>query len=580
MAFISTVLKKKWLIVAVLVVLGGGYYAYRSNQSAVPTTSYVSAKVERGTLTVSVSSTGEVDVTNQVEVKPKGSGDVVSVPVVNGQAVKAGTVLAQLDTSDALKTVRDAQSSLDSAKLALAKLEQSADALSLLQAQNSLDQAKESKQTTLDDLANTYENGFNKVANTFLTLPAVMSGLQDALYGLSLGSGGQSNKYFYVNEVERTDSRVIQYANDASVAYETARSAYDASFTHYKSINRSSGVVTIEALISETYTTTRLVAEAVKSTTNLVQFYVDKLSERSLKPSAGATVYLNSLNSYTGQMSSALSDLLSVQTSIQNDKTSLVGADRSIAEKTESLVKLKAGADPLDVKTQQLSIQQRENTLADARAALSDYTVRAPFGGVVAQVSVKVGDAASSGTAVATLVTTQRLANVSLNEVDVAKVKVGQKVVLSFEAIDGLTEVGQVADIATIGTTSQGVVSYAVKINFAGQDERIRDAMSVSANIITDVRQDVLMVPSSAVKTQGGRTYVQVLVSGVPQQKTVEVGLANDSMIEVVSGVQEGDEVVTQTITSGATSTTNTSTQSTQQRGGTSGIRIPGVGGF
>jgi hypothetical protein len=184
------------------------------------------------------------------------------------------------------------------------------------------------------------------------------------------------------------------------------------------------------------------------------------------------------------------------------------------------------------------------------------------------------------------LVTQQKLAELSLNEVDVAKVKVGQKATLTFDAIEDLSLTGVVAEVESLGTVSQGVVSYKVKINFDTQDEQVKSGMSVSAAIIIDVHQDVLTVPNAAIKNQGTTYYIETLnnpsaeVAGVqgvtsasaPQQQTVEVGLADDTSTEIILGLQEGDHVISRTITTKATSAATAPSlfgASTNRTGGT-----------
>ena len=95
-------------------------------------------------------------------------------------------------------------------------------------------------------------------------------------------------------------------------------------------------------------------------------------------------------------------------------------------------------------------------------------------------------------------------------------------------------------EIDTIGTVSQGVVTYNVKIGFDTQDERVKPGMSVSTDIITDVRQDVLMVPNSAIKSS---SYVEALANGQPVREPVEIGLSNNTMTEIISGLNEGDKI-------------------------------------
>ena len=135
---------------------------------------------------------------------------------------------------------------------------------------------------------------------------------------------------------------------------------------------------------------------------------------------------------------------------------------------------------------------------------LADYTVRAPFDGVIAEFNVKKGDTVSAGSSVGMLVTKQQIATISLNEVDAAKVKVGQKATLIFDAVSDLTITGEVAEVDAVGTVSQGVVSYNVKVVFDVQDERIKPGMTVTANIIISSKPNVLMVKTSAIKNQDG----------------------------------------------------------------------------
>jgi multidrug efflux pump subunit AcrA (membrane-fusion protein) len=155
-----------------------------------------------------------------------------------------------------------------------------------------------------------------------------------------------------------------------------------------------------------------------------------------------------------------------------------------------------------------------------------------------------------------------------------------------------------VAEIDSVGTVSQGVVTYNVKMSFDTQDDRVKPGMSVSAAIITDIKQDILVVPNSAVKSQSGMSYVEMFdmplpapVDGLigsiskiaPNKIPVEVGLANDSDTEITSGIKEGDEIVTRTILPSASTKTATAAPSLfgsagGNRGttGGGGIRTPG----
>jgi len=300
-----------------------------------------------------------------------------------------------------------------------------------------------------------------------------------------------------------------------------------------------------------------------------LSFFKKKFKERQYSVPQSLTTYLSSLSTYTSTVNSNLSTLFSIKNTIVNSKM-------SIEEKTESLAKLKEGVSDLDLASQKLSLKQKENALLDVQEKLSDYYIRAPFNGTIVKVNVKKSDAASSGTAVATLVTRQKIAELSLNEIDAAKIKVDQKAMLSFDAVDGLNIAGKVAEVDAVGTVSQGVVTYNVKISFDTQDDRVKSGMSVSAAIIIDSKQDVLIVPNSAIKSGNNISYAEMLdktfsanqgsqgvaSDNLPKQQIVETGITDDTNIEIISGLKEGDQIIIKTINSSTSSSSSQQTPS------------------
>lgn len=562
-------------VIIVIIVAYSGYSIYKKYFAPKEPTRYVMTTVKKETIISSVSGSGQVSALNQIDVKPKASGDVVYVAVANGQEVRTGALIAQLDIVDAQKSVRDAETALETAKLELDNLLKPADELALLQSENSLIQAKDSKQKAEDDLASAYESGFNNVSNVFLNLPSIMSGLYDVLFSYNAtlgGASGQQNIDYYIDVASSYDAKAVQYGIDVRSKHKIARESYDKNFEDYKTVSRFSDNATIEKIISQTYETSKNLSEAIKSSNNLIQFYQDKLIEHNLKPSSVSTTHLASLSSYTGSVNSYLSTLLTAKNSIQNSKDAIVNAGQSIEEKTLSLKKTKSPPEDFDIRARKIAIQQKEDALTDAKQSLADCYIRAPFDGTIAKLNIKQGDTASVGTAVATLVTKQKLATISLNEIDAAKIKVGQKANISFDAIEGLEISGKVAETDTVGTVTQGVVTYSMKISFDTQDERVKTGMSVSVSITTDIKIDVLSVPNSAVKSQNGNgNYVEMFdvelpapVSGqqgspsetLPRQQPVEIGLSNDTQTEIVSGLKEGDKIVSKIILPAAATAT------------------------
>lgn len=223
-------------------------------------------------------------------------------------------------------------------------------------------------------------------------------------------------------------------------------------------------------------------------------------------------------------------------------------------------------------------------SLADYRNTQSDASKRqvtAPIAGTINEINIENGDdlsrtssnsATSAPIIIGDLETLKAL--IEVNEVDISKISIGQKVALKFDALDSLIVSGKVEKIDALGTVTQGVVTYNVTAGFDTLDERIKPQMSVTASIISNSKENVLIVPTGAITTEGDNYYVEVLNNGmVPQKIQVQIGMSNDTQTEITSGLNVGDKVVTQKIESSSTgSSSNSSNQNNQGGGGFGGI--------
>lgn len=267
-------------------------------------------------------------------------------------------------------------------------------------------------------------------------------------------------------------------------------------------------------------------------------------------------------------------------------QVSLRNAEIAVSQAKANLFSAKNGGSELErdrailrtkVDVAEESLRVAKLNYANALSDSAKRQVRAPIDGTVNAVNIKNGDDLSrlsnnsSSEAPIIIGDLKTLkAQVEVNEVDIPNIVLGQKVMMTYSAIDDLTVSGKIEKMDALGTITSGVVNYTVTIGFDSVDSRLRPGMSVSAKIITDVKQDVITVPNSALKVKNNKTYLEVLNSAtkLPEQRTIELGLANTTHTEIVSGVAVGDDVVTQTINPTAkTATTN------------SNVRIPGLGG-
>lgn len=275
--------------------------------------------------------------------------------------------------------------------------------------------------------------------------------------------------------------------------------------------------------------------------------------------------------------------------------------EKAIVDKTLQLAKETFTTDELKYNNSAVDI-----SLANAKleAALRSYqqvssTVYAPAAGVLSNLilaeGVVISDSTSSSITVSSgtdsttnsqSVTAQKVgaikdpkgqyqATLSLTEVDITKIKSGQKVTLTMDAFPDNTLTGTVLAVNTSGSVSSNVTSYSVSVLLDQTDLDIYTNMAVSANIIISAKDNVVMIPSTAIKTVNGISTVSVLKNKVPSVITVEAGDSNDTQTEIKSGISEGDVVVTSTVNSSNTKTTST----TKTNSSGSGSLFGGVGG-
>jgi len=510
---------------------------------------YVLSVVKRRSVISSVSGTGQVLASNQVNLSPKVSGDIVYLNAKAGQEIKSGFLVAQLDAGDALYDYETAKISYDNLT--------TIDVDDLYDAENTVVDAEE-------NLENTYTNAKASLSKSSID----MADLLDELGSLFDGYLSITNNY-------GLSKTAREYIDRAEESYYVSSKTQSDFIKKYRVVSNFTPREEIESMVKESYEISISISQALKYSQDAVVYLRDREERNQLKADEAYTLVTNLVT----KGNTVTSNISSVKNSLVTNKRSLENAERRLAN-------LREGPSVLELRAEDLSLRKKKE-------ALDNYYVRAPFGGIIASVSAGVGDSINSGVTVATLITKQKIAEISLNEIDAAKVKEGQKVTLVFDAIEGLSIPGQVIEVDMVGTINSGVVNYKIKIGFDIDDDRIKPGMTVTADIIVESKQDILAVSSSAVKTQGGMTYVEVVaeedsflqanlttgvsVSSSPKRVPVETGVSNDELIEIISGLVEGDKYIVRTISSSLISRTTSSGSTPSILGG--GTIRTGAGG-
>ena len=597
-------------IFTLVIVVIAGFFIFKKVSAEDDTVRYITKAVEKGVLVSSISGTGQIANSNQVDIKPKVSGNIVSINAVNGQKVKKSDLIVQIDSREAATQVAEAMANLEVAQLDLQELITPTDQSTLLQAKNSLKDAEDSLiklklehenacKESVDgkinaelNLEESYVDAYNEIADAFLSLPDVIGGVYNVILSNGIiesgaSTEGSSNKWALINSINANDwqerDKLTNYLNSAEGAYRDVKTEYDNNFEDYREVSRSSKEEIIEDLLAQTLETSQNLADLIKLETNAIDYWVYYRTENKLSIFSMVYTYQSDLSSYTSIVNSQVSSLLSIQNYIKSYKEDISDAIKSIAdmeinqpmemaksertleEKRDAVADLEEGATELEIRNKEIAVEQKRNALIKAQQTYSDYFITALFDGTIVNLDAVLGDNVSGSDTVLTLITDDKIAEVTLNEIDIAKVKLGQKVILEFDAVSGLSVTGEVVEMDVLGTVTQGVVSYGVKIGFDIQDETVKSGMSVSASIIIETKQDVLLVTIGAVKASGDSSYVEVMVDGNIAKKNVTTGLSNDTMIEIVEGLSEGDEVVTQKITGGSSTAGSSSSGSSSK---------------
>lgn len=290
------------------------------------------------------------------------------------------------------------------------------------------------------------------------------------------------------------------------------------------------------------------------------------------------TSYLQS-KSQLLQAKQSLTDAKAQLYAVQHPVTGTVDAAAVASAKT----KVSAAQIGVTVATKNVSSAAKDVTTAEDNA--DARVVRAPVSGVITVLNAKNGQSlggnssSSSGYSAASGSTSNSAveisdlstlqASVSINEVDLVDVKLGMAAAVTFDALPDVTTSGTITAIAPTGNaSSSGVVTYDVVITLDNPDGRLRPGMSCTAEITTDSRPDVLVVPSSAVRTDTSTSKKYVLVgdtsTGSITKVTVETGVVVGTQTEITKGLTAG-----QTVLIGGTSSSSTSTSSSSgsQRG-------------
>lgn len=202
---------------------------------------------------------------------------------------------------------------------------------------------------------------------------------------------------------------------------------------------------------------------------------------------------------------------------------------------------------PNDLKSAQANVDQARAARDLAQARLDYAILKAPFDGVVTRVDVDLGSTVTAGRVVLGIAdVSEYRVKLNIDETDIAKINVGQDVVITLDAYPGVNISARVSDVASNATIVQGVVNYVVTVSLSPkQPVPLKLGMTADAKILIANRENVLIVSNRAIRAAGNSRLVTLRRDdGTTQEVEVKIGMANDQETEIVSGLSEGQVVV------------------------------------
>lgn len=448
--------------------------------------------VMRGNIVASVSGSGSIDAAQALDLAFQSNGTVTAVLVQAGDVVTAGQPLARLDDHVLVAQLANAQSNLASAQAQLDDLNAAPSAAELASAQLSV--------------ANAHVQ-LEKLTPSAADIAGARSSLTSAQLKLAdVQNGTDVQKARDALEQAKNSLWSQQVSRDATCGNPMMQTQCD---------QANAAVGNAEVQVRQAQTTLDNLLANGQSNLGVAQLNVQQARAR-------------------------LADLLAPATAAE-----IEAANLQLTVAQAKLDELKAGPAAADLARAEASVASAELALVQAQTAFDNTTLRAPFAGTITAINVTAGGS-STGVAVSIIDRSHLHVDLKLSENDAVRVQIGRPVTLTVKSMDGKTFSGKVGYVAPAAQTSNGVVTYAVRVDFDTAQGDVKVGMTANLKIVVAQKENVLLVPNTALLPKGTGRIVRLVEAGqAARDVDVQVGLSDGTYTEIVSGLVEGQQIVT-----------------------------------
>ncbi|MFW6283621.1 MAG: efflux RND transporter periplasmic adaptor subunit [Minisyncoccales bacterium] len=305
--------------------------------------------------------------------------------------------------------------------------------------------------------------------------------------------------------------------------------------------------------------------DGLEKTKEVLKYTRDEAVESSLYKNDVSSTEKTTLEDQKSNVETALSNITTARQNIESQKISTrkninsakakvtTAEDNLESAKTESEQKITQAESKVEELEDQLEIQESalenaQSNLKQAEKKLNDASIEAPISGIITEVNIETGESAKPDQVVVEIIPEEKYKiETDVPEVDMAELKEGDKVNVDFDAFQNEEFKGEVTKIYPSEIVKEGVIYYRTEVELNKYPEKIKSGLTANLEIITNSKENALVVPYVAVKEDDKGKYIQIIEDGQikGEKRRVETGLEGETMIEIKKGLKEGDQVAT-----------------------------------
>lgn len=494
--------RKIFLIIITLILIGvvSFYFSFKAKKQE-----FKFIEVKRGEVKEEISESGILEMGESVNVSFETGGKVEKIYVSENEEVKKGDLLAKLEEKEAKDLIEKIEISLEVTKKIYEKLK------TQYQQLERGDQKKE-----------ILENGILIVREPIEKMVYTLDDLEKLLFGEDFENKTSNIQYYsgYNSKFFEYPSKIKEKLKEAKELYQKLKEIYQKEKSEEEK----------EEVIKLSYQLFSKITEIVKLAKEPIHYLKETLLELNLAHEKEELIE----NQF-----SIFSQLENTFEELNLNLLTIINKLKNYRDQLELIA--------LDLKTQELKIKESERAISEAEKNLEKHYLFSPVSGIVSKVYIKEGesvDLMGKNLAFQILSKSQPLIKVDIYEKEVTRINTGNLVEISFPSFEGKIFFGKISSISKTEKIKDGIVYFEVKITPEDLPEGVLSGMTCDLKIIVNRKEGVLVLPREILKKKEGKYFVEVLEGEKKIEKEVEPGIFGEDLVEVLSGVSEGEKVI------------------------------------